>query len=80
MIAWLLSEFGGWLAGAGAVIVALVTAWWRGRRSGQSAAKTQATRAALEAERKREEIEDDIQQDPDLAARARRSGLVRPER
>lgn len=68
MIAWLLGEFGGWLAGAGAVIAALVTAWRRGRAS----AKQQAALDAAEAYAKTRKGMDDadtLGNDPDAARR-----------
>jgi len=48
-----------------------------GYLQGRRDARAAQDRAAVKAERTRQEIEDDIQQDTDLAARARKSGLVR---
>lgn len=46
---------------------------------GRQSLKADITEAALKAERDRLELDDEINRDPDLAARARRIGLVRPD-
>jgi hypothetical protein len=72
----------GWalLIGGVAALAGLAVAWWRGHASARRASDNRNTRAALDAERNRTRIEDEIQAETDLAARARRSGLVRPDR
>ncbi len=80
MIADLLSTLIGPLGAILAGIVAVVGALVLGRRQGRQAAQDKAATTALGHERKRQEQDDDIQQDTDLAARARRSGIVRPDR
>lgn len=42
--------------------------------------EVEASRASVEAEQKRVRLDDDISQDADLAARARRAGLVRADK
>jgi len=59
MIGWLLSEFGGWLAGAGAALAAFVGAYLTGRRSGRQKAETRALRETQErVEKGRKNVED----------------------
>ena len=64
-----------WLAAGMAL---LLGARLSGRRSANADNKLRDLEQRLNAETTRREIDDDIQQDADLAARARRSGLVRP--
>lgn len=67
-----------------AVIVAVVAAFglgrWQGGRRARERREADDARAGVEAETQRRRIEDDIDQDIDLAGRARRSGVVRPDR
>ncbi len=75
VIAWLLSEFGGWLAGAGAVIVALVTAWWRGRSSAKQQTALEAAEAYAKTRKGMDDADAEISDDPHVL----RSALsVRP--
>jgi hypothetical protein len=52
--------------------------YFKGRHDARVKAELDAARAAMRAEAKRRRIEDDIAQDTDLAARARRIGMQRP--
>lgn len=56
------------------IVMAAVRA---GARKERDADDLRDTGAALDAERKREALDDEINQDTDLADRARRAGLVR---
>jgi hypothetical protein len=62
-----------------AFIGALIYARWAGGRNAKLKADVAAAKANLRRIKTREEIEDEIQGDPDLVARARNIGLVRPE-
>lgn len=64
-----------WLAGA---VVAVLGIFMAGKREARRDAKTKAAEATVKALKDRERIDDDISQDTDLAARARKSGIVRP--
>lgn len=63
------------------VIAALAATWFGGRKSGKSGAKLKTERdqalATAKAEQDRVKLDDAINQDTDLAARARASGVVR---
>jgi len=62
-----------------AFIAALIYARWAGGRNAKLKADVAAAKANLRRVQTREEIENEIQGDPDLVARARNIGLVRPE-
>lgn len=80
MIGWILgTRFGRALAALAAAVVALVGAWVAGHRTGREAARADALRRTVTALQTRERIDDAIDQDPDLAARARSTGLLRDE-
>lgn len=65
---------------AGALLLALLYAFARGRRSARQETALEAAERQAKAHTKRQEIEDDIADDPSLADRARGVGLVRPDR
>ncbi len=64
------------------IVAAIFAALWAALRTGAKSERAQieaiAARTAAEAERNRTELDDEIAQDVDLVARARRIGLVRP--
>jgi hypothetical protein len=66
------------LAAILAIFAALCAALRTGGRTERAQIEAIAARTAAEAERNRTELDDEISQDVDLAARARRIGLVRP--
>ena len=68
------------LYAAGALLLALLYAFARGRRSARRETALEAAERMAKAHTKRQEIEDDITSDPHLADRARGVGLVRPDR
>jgi hypothetical protein len=57
----------------------LLAVWFEGRRAGRLEAKAAALRRTLTALQTRERIDHALDQDPDLAARARRTGLLRDD-
>jgi hypothetical protein len=57
MSAWLLSEFGPWLAAGGAALVAIIVAWVRGRRSASVEWQLKRANEAAETRRKTDEAE-----------------------
>lgn len=63
------------------VIGALAATWFGGRKRGKSDAKLKTERdqalATAKAEQDRVKLDDEINQDTDLAARAHASGVVR---
>lgn len=65
-----------WLAGA---VIAFLAVWGMAKRDARRETALAAAERIAKAERKRGKKDDDIDQDTDLAGRARRSGLVRPE-
>jgi hypothetical protein len=75
MTAWLLRRW----APIAALIAGLIL-YLKGRSDASVKASSKATRAALDAERARQEIDNDIATDMDLARRARDAGLLRPKR
>lgn len=80
---WLLSLPGAvkrWAIIAGAAVLAALGLYAKGRSDGRAKIEAKALKAALDAERERQELDDEIAGDVDLATRARRSGLVRPDR
>ena len=56
-------------------ILPFVAVWVAAKQSARLAAKNRTLETAVKAMRDRERIEDDVQADPDLARRARRSVL-----
>ena len=66
------------LIGIGAILASLAGAFFAGRRGAQNKSALDAAERAVKAEGTRRKVEDEIADDPDLAARARRVGLVRP--
>jgi len=71
-----LRKAAGWaLAG----LLAFLAVWGLAKRQARQETALQAAERIAKAERKRGAIQDDIDQDTDLANRARRIGLVRPE-
>lgn len=70
-----------WIIGAvGAVIAAIAGAFFMGGRGAKNKHDAQDARRALDAETARRKLDDEIASDTDLAARARRAGIVRPKR
>lgn len=67
------------LGGAGALIVSILGAFFWGGRSATNKRDAQDARRALDAEQKRRKLDDEIADDTDLVARAKRSGIVRPD-
>ena len=63
------------------VIAALAATWFGGRKSGKTDAKAITERdqalATAKAEKERETLDEEINADPDLAARARAAGVLR---
>ncbi|WP_182442164.1 hypothetical protein [Cereibacter sphaeroides] len=64
--------------GALSAVVALVVAFLAGRLRASTSSALDAAERALGAEATRRQVDDEIADDTDLAARARRVGLVRP--
>jgi hypothetical protein len=80
MIAWLAGSRLGRLFGVvAAALLAVVGARAVGRREGRQQAAIDTLRHTVTALQTRERIDDAIDQDPDLAARARSTGLMRDE-
>jgi undecaprenyl pyrophosphate synthase len=80
MIPVILSQIWPYIAGAVAIIAGLFG--WRQsiRRGVKAEAKAERAEATILAKKLREELDDEIQQEPDLVARARRiPGFVRPD-
>ena len=73
MTAWLISQ--AWPYALG--LVALLGVYWRGRYNGTVKARRDTMEGLAKAAKKRLEIEDAIDQDTDLVARATRAGVVR---
>lgn len=61
-------------------ILPFLATWVAAKRDAAQAAKNRGLEATVEAMKKREAINDDVANDPDLVARAKRAGVVRPER
>ena len=61
-------------------ILPFLAAWFAGRRDASQRAKIRGLEADNKALENRERIENDVANDPDLAARARKSGIVRKPR
>ena len=68
------------LGGIGTVIAAIVIAFVTGSRSTSNKRDARDAKAARAADENRRKLDNEIDQDVDLAARARRSGLVRGKR
>lgn len=66
-----------WLAWLGAALSLALVAFVAGRRDGRADAEVERANATNDAYRKRERIDDAIDQDTDLVDRARRIGIVR---
>ena len=75
-----LDRFTGAVALILGAIVALAGGAWRIARNAVAADRAKRAAAAAKADTNRTRLDDEIQQDPDLAARARRIGIVRPDR
>ena len=79
MIWWLIP---GWLkravAWAVAGLLAVAGIFYAGKREARQKAKQEAAEAKAKALAERERIENDVANDPDLAARARRSIVRKP--
>lgn len=71
---WIPLAFG--LAGAAIVVWAMIT----GRSGAETEHRLREAERQADALRARRDIEEDVDEDVDLAARARRVGLVRPDR
>ncbi|WP_137125101.1 hypothetical protein [Roseomonas sp. HF4] len=59
------SRLGGWLAAAGAVLAALLTAYAAGRRDGRSLSETERLARALRAREVRDAVERDLDRSGD---------------
>ena len=68
------------LGGIGTVIAAIVVAFATGSRFTSNKRDARDAKAARAADENRRKLDNEIDQDVDLAARARRSGLVRGKR
>lgn len=66
------------LVSLGAIISIVLAAWGKGRYDARQDAKAKRADAVNKALATREAIDDEVQNDPHLAERARSSGLVRP--
>lgn len=76
----LFSEAGAWLAGLVALVLAVLGVYSKGKRAARQETALEAAERMAKAHDTRRKIEDDIQEDVDLYDRAKRSGIVRPER
>lgn len=70
--AGLKSRIGKWLAIGGAVVIALFSAWAKGRREGTANARVKAMQAEIEAAGQRANAETDANREPDPNERLRR--------
>ena len=68
------------LGGIGTVIAAIVIAFVTGSQSTSNKRDARDAKAARAADENRRKLDNEIDQDVDLAARARRSGIVRGKR
>ena len=66
------------LVSLGALIALVLGAWGKGRYDARQDAKAERAKAIDKALATREAIDDEVQNDPHLAQRARDSGLLRP--
>jgi hypothetical protein len=74
MTAWLIAQAWPYLIG----LMALLGVYWRGRHNGKVAAHRDTLESYAKRSKQRLEIEDAIDQDPDLVRRAVAAGVVRP--
>jgi hypothetical protein len=74
MIGLLFSRLWGYLAAAGAVLAAVATVWFSGRRSGRTAAQVEAMRQEQQARERAETAVREAQRE-DVVARLRRGRL-----
>jgi len=74
MIGLLFSRLWGYLAAVGAVLAAVATVWFSGRRSGRTAAQVEAMRQEQQARAQAEAAVREAQQE-DVVARLRRGRL-----
>ena len=78
MISWLLGNLWPYLAAGAVALLGVLGSYMAGRRDARLRAKSDALETTVKAMKARERIDDEIQSDPDLVARAERSGVVRP--
>ena len=78
MIGALMGDLWPYLIAALGAIATVAGAYLKGRSDTKAKAETANAKAAAQAHDDRRRIEDDIDQDDDLAGRARRAGIVRP--
>jgi len=55
-----------------AFVLGLVGIYWRGQSDGAEAERDEQTRRRVDAMKQAKDVRDDVESDPDLAARARR--------
>jgi len=60
-----------------ALAFAVFISWFLGRRSGKSAGKIEIRNASEKAEKERKKLDEEINADTDLVARAHAAGVVR---
>lgn len=60
-------------------ILPFLATWAAAKRDAAQAAKNRGLEATVEAMKKREAINDEVANYPDLVARAKRAGVVRPD-
>ena len=65
----MIRRFQVWLAASAAFIAAFTAAYLRGRSHGADAAKSRQTERALDAARKRQEVQDDVAKSGDDSVR-----------
>ena len=78
-MAWIVSEFGGWIVGAAVLLAAFVRVWFGGKQSERNAREIKSARDSAKAFRDRERIDNEIQEDADLVQRARSAGIMRSD-
>jgi uncharacterized membrane protein YdjX (TVP38/TMEM64 family) len=74
MIGMLFSRLWGYLVAAGAVLAAIATVWFSGRRAGRTAAQVEAMRQEQQTRTRAEAAEREAQKE-DIVARLRRGGM-----
>jgi hypothetical protein len=74
MIGLLFSRLWGYLAAAGAVLAAIATIWFSGRRAGRTAAQVEAMRQEQQTRTHAEAAEREAQRE-DVVDRLRRGGM-----
>lgn len=62
LLAWLLANFGGWLAAGGAAAVAVLVAFLKGRSAGKSAEQAKQAKRRLDAINDRKGVDDEVDQ------------------